>query len=211
MTSNARFGTYDFHEASDSDCQSGSDDVPTFRACPSLTSRFKTDRLLETCKDCGRFYAKRCIHKNQERDCNHHSRIVFTDGACVNNGAHDSVSGIGIAFGLGETGKDHSFSIPVDDRLDPGKRRTNQRAELLAALQGLKKICEHDEEYLLEKMEENGVDYLDPDSPEIVIATDSEYVVKGTTEWLPRWRVRTSVNRIPDFGLDLHDFHCEGK
>lgn len=209
MTSNARFGTYGFLGTSDSDCncQSDSDDVLTFCPCPSLANRFEIDKLLERCNDCGRFFAKRCIHKEEEIGCNHHSRIVFTDGACTNNGAHGSVSGIGVAFG--ETREDYQFFIPVDDRLDPGKRRMNQRAELLAALQGLKKICKCDEEYLLEKMEEHGVDYLDPDSPEIVIATDSEYVAKGMTEWLPRWRVRASVNRIADFDFDLHDFHCK--
>lgn len=38
-----------------------------------------------------------------------------------------------------------------------------------------------------------------------IIATDSEYVVKGMTEWLPRWRVngwRTAQNTRPA-NLDL--------
>lgn len=198
--SHARFGTYNFRydEASDSDSASNSGNGPIFSPCSGLTNQFDTDELIETCEGCGRFYAKCCT----DRGICHHSRIVFTDGACINNGAYNSVSGIGIAFGRPEghpeIGGDYQFSIPVDDGLDPGGRRTNQRAELLAAVQGLKKICKHDEEYLLEKMEEYGVDYLDPDSPEIIITTDSEYVVKGMTEWLPRWRVRTSVTGVLD-------------
>ncbi|KAI9568214.1 ribonuclease H-like domain-containing protein [Boletus coccyginus] len=208
MTSNARFRTHNSRhdEASDSDSQSDSGDGLIFRPCPTLASRFDTDELIQTCDDCGRFFARCCLHRKREATPCHHSRIVFTDGACANNGAHDSVSGIGIAFG--RTGEDDQFSIPVGDRLDPGGRRTNQRAELLAAIRGLKKICKHDKENLLGKMEEHGVD-LDSESPEIIITTDSEYVVKGMAEWLPRWRennLRKSNGERPsnlDLFLDL--------
>ena len=87
------------------------------------------------------------------------------------------MAGIGIAFGMcvGD-----QFSIPVDDTLDPGGKRTNQRAELLAALEGLKKFCDHSDEW----MEEQG-----SSKPVVIITTDSEYVVKGMAEWLPHWKV----------------------
>lgn len=185
-----------YDEASDSDSESDSGDSLVSGPCSSLTSRFDTDELIDTCENCGQFYAKCCLHRGT---C-HHSHIVFTDGACMNNGTYGSVSGIGIAFGrpegLPETGQSYQFSIPVDDGLDPGERRTNQRAELLAALHGLKKICEQDEEEFLEKMEEYGGDHLDSDASEIVITMDSQYVVKGMTEWLPRWKVCT-INGVP--------------
>ncbi|CAO1596944.1 hypothetical protein XANCAGTX0491_000771 [Xanthoria calcicola] len=44
-------------------------------------------------------------------------------------------AGIGFACGA-EDG--WQGSLPVDDEVDPGGRRTSQRAELLAALEGLK-------------------------------------------------------------------------
>lgn len=183
----------DFDISSDSDTKSDWDDplIPLiFNPC----SQYDIDDVVNACRRCGRFCVKCCLHET--RTC-HHCRLVFTDGSCLNNGAHGSASGIGIAFGRPEgepgTGRSYQFSIPVNDRLDPEGKRTNQRAELLAALHGLKKICRFDDGYLMRKMEKVGVDYLNPDSAEIVIATDSEYVVKGVTEWLPRWRVRIRV------------------
>lgn len=67
----------------------------------------------------------------------------------------------------------HSWSIPVDDDIDPGVPRTSQRAELLAAIEGLKK---------LHNVARNNM----------VVVSDSEYVVKGITEWFPSWRVGLS-------------------
>ncbi len=40
-----------------------------------------------------------------------------------------------MAFGENE---DYQFSVPIDDNLDEGRRRTSQRAELLAALYGVR-------------------------------------------------------------------------
>ncbi|KAH0828829.1 ribonuclease H-like domain-containing protein [Lanmaoa asiatica] len=68
---------------------------------------------------------------------------------------------------------------------DPGAKRTSQRAELLAALEGLKKIGDYDEGFFAysSRTRRGG-----SDEPIIVITTDSEYVVKGMTEWLPTWK-----------------------
>ena len=70
--------------------------------------------------------------------------------------------------------KEDCWNITVDDTVDPGAARTNQRAELLAAIAGLNKLKESYEE----------------DRGEYIVVTDSEYVVKGITEWFPTWRVR---------------------
>ncbi|KAI4182842.1 MAG: hypothetical protein LQ346_006466 [Caloplaca aetnensis] len=100
--------------------------------------------------------------------------------------------------------------------MDPGQKRTSQRAELLAALAGVRYMVE------LDSLKE--IDTLEPGSQaekqkrkkgrkppprdskkQWVIATDSEYVVKGITEWLPRWKLnnfRTSQNTRPA-NLDL--------
>ncbi|KAF8120344.1 ribonuclease H-like domain-containing protein [Boletus edulis] len=128
--------------------------------------------------------ASQCIkHQDQAGVC-HHYRVVYTDGACANNGTLGAASGIGIAFGT-ENDRCFQFSIPVDDPIDPGGKRTSQRAELLAALQGLNKIADYDEGFFAHSSRTRR---KGSDEPEIVITTDSEYVVKGVTEWLPVWK-----------------------
>ena len=155
----------------------------------TITSKFKPKQLVVTCSFCGRFYSRCCFH--MKTIC-HHYRIVYTDGACSNNGRSSAMAAIGIVFGMRngdpEDEDTHQFSIPVDDRLDPGARRTNQRAELLAVLEGLK-ICDFDEERMANDSEtrEQHDWYLSP--LEVIITTDSEYVVKGMSEWLPNWKV----------------------
>ncbi|KAI6002383.1 hypothetical protein F5J12DRAFT_840735 [Pisolithus orientalis] len=78
--------------------------------------------------------------------------------------------------------------IPVDDRLDPGEKRTSQRTELLAAPHGLKNVCDEDESYLADRRRNRS---SHSQRPETIITTNSEYMVKGMTEWLPTWKVRT--------------------
>ena len=54
--------------------------------------------------------------------------------------------------------------------------RSNQRAELCAAKLGVELLAEA---------------YAEESKAKAwIIATDSEYVVKGMTEWLPTWKVR---------------------
>ncbi|KAI6007901.1 ribonuclease H-like protein [Pisolithus marmoratus] len=174
-----------------------SDDGRLFTPCPGLTAELDTAQLIRTCKNknsgCGgRFFAACCSHRGKV--C-HHYLIVFTDGACFNNGRYGAVSGIGIAFGTREENSEdedqgtHQFAIPVDDRLDPEGKRTSQRAELLAALHGLKRVCDEDESHLADlaaKRCRNQSSHSQ--QPEIIVTTDSEYVVKGMTEWLPTWK-----------------------
>ncbi|KAF9236995.1 ribonuclease H-like protein [Melanogaster broomeanus] len=158
-----------------------------FAPCPSLQRAFDAGELVVTCDFCGRFFVRCCLHPDSESDpiC-HHYRVVYTDGACTDNGRDDAVSGIGFAFGEGND----QASIPVDDRLDPGGRRTNQRAELLRRSRG-------PEEDLKRKRRRD----RDGDS----YRTNSEYVAKGMTEWLPAWKKRgwrRSDGRRPS-NLDL--------
>lgn len=84
---------------------------------------------------------------------------------------------------------EHSWIIPVGDAVDPGAARTNQRAELLAAIGGLKKL---EEAYPFEG--HHGTIAAHPKQQQsqdaYIIVTDSEYVVNGITAWFPTWRVR---------------------
>lgn len=158
--------------------------------CEYLSFAYTTDELIRKCDECHCFYATCCSHSacgHNDTVC-HHWRLVFTDGACSNNGRGDARAGIGIAIGDRRT---LQWSMPIDDSLDPGAKPTSQRAELVAALEGVRKMAKLDKECY-------GLSHGDSDEDEDeasgtkiwIVTTDSEYVVKGMTDWLPKWRVR---------------------
>ncbi|KAH7888276.1 ribonuclease H-like domain-containing protein [Phlebopus sp. FC_14] len=176
----------------ESDCD---DETRRYSPCVNLAQIFDTDELVIKCKGCNRFFAMCCRHydpslgpDDQVGPTCHHQRIVFTDGACTNNGHDGATSGIGIVIG-GEDDEmfQYQWSFPIDDTLDPDGRRTNQRAELLAALEGLKMICDFDEECLADSKQTRKHGF---EQANIIVTTDSEYVVKGMTEWVPAWKAR---------------------
>ena len=168
--------------------------------CPMLSS-LPTEDLIRTCEVCNRFFVFCCHCNNEYRNdgrradgsiC-HHFRLIFTDGACRLNGQDGAAAGVGIACG---EGKAYQLSLPITDQMDPEHKRTSQRAELLAALSGLRYLgladgLNHGDENKGSKKENHR------NSQERttfwVIATDSEYVVKGMTEWLPVWKVRKMI------------------
>ena len=166
-----------------------------FFFCEKL-SAFDPADLIVQCPTCTRFFAACCQHDSfggnlydPEKPVCQHLQLVFTDGACSNNGrGYAARAGLGIVIG----DDDFSWSITVDDALDSAPR-TNQRAELLAAIQALKKLeqlhhpcsdIEDEKNYSGARRRAND-DYRATH----IVVTDSEYVVKGITEWFPEWRV----------------------
>ncbi|KAK0476769.1 ribonuclease H-like domain-containing protein [Armillaria novae-zelandiae] len=151
-----------------------------------------------TCTHCTRYFAVCPCSANDLMlyiPC-HNFKLVFTDGACSNNGQPNATSGIGISMG---TVSEYRWSIPIDDFIDRGKSRTSQRAELLAAIYGLRKINEVE----MDKAESIGKhsspaynSHLDANIwgtrtyyfPHYVVVTDSRYVADGMTKWLPEWK-----------------------
>ncbi|KAF8883646.1 ribonuclease H-like domain-containing protein [Gymnopilus junonius] len=193
--------------------------------CETLQS-YPLARLLVQCSSCNRFFAACCPdgsfgddwalpHDDDHPTC-HHSKLVYTDGACTNNGSPHAKAGLGITIGGEHTFEDlelkYSWSIPVDGTVDAAGPRTSQRAELLAALEGLKKLEKLDklrEASGYEDKEHTQLAMLQPhkqfDRATYIVVTDSEYVVKGITEWFPTWRRRgwrTSYGKEPT-NLDL--------
>ncbi len=81
---------------------------------------------------------------------------LFTDGACAGNPGPG-----GWAFVLREAGREDI----VESGGDPAT--TNNRMELTAAIEGLRRIGE---------------------PSEVELVSDSEYVVKGLSLWLPGWK-----------------------
>ena len=173
-----------------------------FTFCPTLAG-YDLEYLITQCPACTRFFAACCHHNTfggdrvvpNKKPC-HHFQLVFIDGACSNNGQDDAKAGLGMTIGDDE---EYRWSIAVEDAVDPDGPRTNQRAELLAAIEGLKRLeivnriqaideamGKRDSHHKLARRHTD-----DPRSPYIVVA-DSEYVVKGITEWFPTWRVRLS-------------------
>ncbi|PBK73553.1 ribonuclease H-like protein [Armillaria solidipes] len=157
----------------------------------------RTHELTTQCSLCRRYFAA-CFWAGSYYGpimgppC-HNYRLVFTDGACSNNGYANATSGMGIV--MGPVGSEYRWSIPIDDSVDPGSPRTSQRAELLAAIHGLSLI--HKEEMDMTPRFGKHPDYSShthrkfafhpyPLDSTFVIVTDSQYVAEGMTAWLPR-------------------------
>lgn len=101
------------------------------------------------------------INKNTELN---NCFIIYTDGACKNNGSANAKSGIGIHFSLTNKIKINDIS----EKLITDKH-TNNKAELTAILKSLE-LC--DKYNINEK---------------IVIYTDSDYSIKCITLWYKEW------------------------
>ncbi|EPS45121.1 hypothetical protein H072_892 [Dactylellina haptotyla CBS 200.50] len=112
-----------------------------------------------------------------------------------------SRAGVGVAFGADD---EHQVSKAFTS-LDFGgvdSKRTSQIAELRAALEAINTINRFYDDYrpgtetapgsLKRKKLHQHLDDREPMN--WIIAMDSEYVVRGVTEWLPKWRENGFVN-----------------
>ncbi|KAH5365292.1 hypothetical protein HBI68_181080 [Parastagonospora nodorum] len=159
-----------------------------FDLCPTMAA-WPIHECVKECPDCEDFLLWCCGCNNKyydlpesqkpTRPC-HHFRIVFTDGACTHNGNPRARAGAGVAYGNNDVSQ---LSIPITDDEDHFPLRSNQRAELYAARLGLAFLAEAAH---INTQEASGK----PKNKlaDWIIATDSEYVVKGMTEWLPKWK-----------------------
>jgi ribonuclease HI len=100
--------------------------------------------------------------------------LIYTDGACLNNGLPDSAAGWGFVFRASEA--NHPEIGRVSGRLEahgPSGEphpQTSNRAELRAVIAALQFQAWFGEGW-----------------ERLVIATDSEYIVRGATEWVRIW------------------------
>ncbi|KAL1712753.1 ribonuclease H-like domain-containing protein [Schizophyllum commune] len=172
--------------------------------CGALLTYYALEDIIQVCEGCLQYSARCCAHKYEDRAC-HHYRIIFTDDACSGNGWGESAaappppsvgplfSGIGVVLGQRGFGID-SFSLAVTEAMDSGQRRNSQRAELLAAIEGVRRSAFGD------------VHPYYGNAPRArIIVSDSDYVVRGMTEWLPQWKrnwFRTAQGATP-VNLDL--------
>ena len=100
---------------------------------------------------------------------------IYTDGACSFNHLRENKGGYGaIIFKPGE-----EFL-----RLNGGYRNTtNNRMELKAVIEALKRVS--------------------PLVP-VKVYSDSQYVVKGITEWLPSWIAKGKIVKNGDLWTELY-------
>ncbi|KAK1595391.1 RNase H domain-containing protein [Colletotrichum navitas] len=111
---------------------------------------------------------KRFINRCDDSEC-----LIYTDGACSDNGAADARGGCAFVFKPYEfNGQRCSVAFKLEDRGPDGQeyRHTSNRAELRAVVAALRFRAWHDEGF-----------------QSIVIATDSTYVVDGATDWARAW------------------------
>ncbi|KAI1261763.1 ribonuclease H-like domain-containing protein [Xylariaceae sp. FL1019] len=101
-----------------------------------------------------------------------HQVLIFTDGACLNNGQSNPQAAWGFVHGPGTNGQPLVASGRLEQEGpfgDPGIQSSN-RAELRAVIAALRFRHWPGESF-----------------SRMVIATDSEYVTSGATEWVKTW------------------------
>jgi len=100
------------------------------------------------------------------RSTNPGEMLMFVDGSALNNGSPNAQAGYGVVFAPLE------WYSPISGRLEQdGNPQTSNRAELRAVLASL----------TLRYWAGEGFS-------RIILACDSEYVVKGVSEWILKWR-----------------------
>jgi len=151
-----------------------------------------TDELFQRCSGCNRFLA-RCsgIHPRVTHETGtqlslqvppvcHHWPVVLVDGVVVEAGTTEARGGIGYVYG---TGAEDQESLRVDTEGFGFGVPTAQKVELLAAILALRNFEQREPDETTCAMDQgdnfNG-------GAEIVVASNSEYLTRGITEWFPR-------------------------
>lgn len=105
---------------------------------------------------------------------------MYTDGGCIGNGKNPNApGGLGVAiYADGQLIRQHSRQLFE-------KPNTNQKSELHAAIDGLTIINEAIKpEYL-------NNDFIQHD---VILYSDSTYVINGITDWIKMWKRNGWVN-----------------
>ena len=97
--------------------------------------------------------------------------LIYTDGACLNNGGANPRAGCSFVFSTSAS-KPGYVRFRLEDQGPTGEvhQQTSNRAELRAVIAALR----------FRSWQGEGFDNL-------VVATDSEYVVEGATSWVRGW------------------------
>ncbi|KAM0807057.1 putative Ribonuclease H-like domain-containing protein [Seiridium cardinale] len=109
----------------------------------------------------------RYVHRNNPQKI-----LIFTDGACLNNGQLNPRAGWGFVYGPGILHRRAVVSGRLESQGPFGDEsaQTSNRAEIRAVIAALRFR-----------------DWADQGYRAVVIATDSEYAVEGSTKWVKTW------------------------
>tara|TARA_Y100001973_G_C5105550_1_gene284925 strand:+ start:321 stop:905 length:585 start_codon:yes stop_codon:yes gene_type:complete len=120
---------------------------------------------------------------------NYDKFVVYTDGACRNNGKSNALSSIGIYFSNRNLKRIDSVSEIVE-----GYNHTNNIAELTAINKSLRIIKENDIRL------------------PVKLYTDSQYSIKTLTKWYPNWseKDKKTKKNIPLI-TDTYNLVCDIK
>lgn len=99
--------------------------------------------------------------ENQQLTPHDTVHTVYIDGSCIRNGTASAQAGIGLFWGDG-----HQWNSSI--ALTADNTPTNNKAELKAAIK------------VIQQAGENNL-------KELIINSDSKYVVNGVTEWVQKW------------------------
>jgi ribonuclease HI len=113
--------------------------------------------------------SKKKCPKCQLHDFHTDCIVVAIDGACSNNGKPEALSSVGVYCG-------DDNDLNVSCALDFKDHHTSQLAELEALLRALYRAIHIKLKRPFGELRT------------VIIKSDSEYVVRGVTEWLPKWK-----------------------
>lgn len=96
--------------------------------------------------------------------------LIFTDGACLGNGGPNPIAGWAFVYSLSTSAG--VVKGRLEDRGPDNElyQQTSNRAELRAVIAASQFRAWDGEQF-----------------SRLIFATDSEYVVRGVTEWIPKW------------------------
>ncbi|KAJ5158946.1 uncharacterized protein N7500_008597 [Penicillium coprophilum] len=132
------------------------DDTPQslFPHCPKVTATERVHRFIRVTPN----------NRSVETDF-----LIYTDGACFDNGRINAKAGCSFVFN-GSTSGFARFALEYKGPTNQQHTRTNNRAELRAVIGALRYR-----------------DWAAEGFTRLVIACDSEYVVEGITSWIWDW------------------------
>ncbi|PWY66373.1 ribonuclease H-like protein [Aspergillus sclerotioniger CBS 115572] len=106
------------------------------------------------------------------RDTDRDQFLIYTDGACVDNGGANPRAGCGVVYKPFTPKGANYFRFPLENEGPTGEAhpQTSNRAELRAVIAATR--------YRV---------WIGEGFNKLVIATDSEYVVEGATSWAQGW------------------------
>lgn len=156
--------------------------VTNWEECKQIVTGIRACRYksFKNTNDANSFIASGGDYNNDNETfvTNEMDEVVYTDGACPNNGNDGCIAGCGVYFGPNDIRN-------ISTRL-PNGPYTSNRAELFALILAFDTFI---------SFYENGEDVS---TNKLVFVTDSAYVHNGITKWIYGWKANNWKNSAGD-------------